>query len=137
MLKSYLQNRKQVTKLGNILSNPDQVINGVPQGSILGPTIFLIYINDLKNCQFKGHFNLYADDTVIYNSNANLSLLCQEMNEDLITFSKWAQLNRLTVNIDKTKFMVINSNRRVNLNLNICQNQQIYYDNKRWRGLIT
>lgn len=69
--KSYLTNRLQYVKLNDAESNKVQVEYGIPQGSILGPLIFLLYVNDIFDVPFKGDIQLFADDTVITYSNAS------------------------------------------------------------------
>ena len=71
--RSYLTNRSQITSVGNAHSAPTEMPVGVPQGSILGPLLFLIYINDLWDCHLASDIIIYADDTVIYYSSKNAS----------------------------------------------------------------
>lgn len=74
----------------------------------MGPTLFLIYINDLKMFSYRGFINLYADDMALYNSSSNIVRVAENLNKDLTSFSNWARLNRFTINETKTKFMLIN-----------------------------
>ena len=81
--KSYLENFCQVTAVGNAHSSRKPVPVGVPQGSILGPLLFLIYVNDLPSCLRECDLKLYADDTAIYASTKNAATLESRINIDL------------------------------------------------------
>ena len=83
---------------------------GVPQGSILGPLLFLIYINDLPNAS-KFMPILFADDTTLSMSHGNYASLVEITNCELVKINDWLVINRLSLNIDKT-FMMVFSNRR-------------------------
>ena len=96
--KSYLGNRKQTTTINNKTSNELPVTYGVPQGSILGPTLFTIYINDLENCVVND-INFYADDTVIYGTTP------VTLQSDLTEIYKWCNANLLTLNCKKSQWM--------------------------------
>ena len=102
----YLNNRKMFVDINNVHSQEMFVDFGVPQGSVLGPYLFLIYINDICECELNGDLLLYADDTNIFytaDSNQQLSILMQD---DLKVLEKWFRANRLTVNADKTNFIL-------------------------------
>ena len=109
--KSYPSHRKQRTSCSDAISDPLPVTFGVPQGSILGPLLFLVYINDLpmaiKNCEV----TLYADDTVLYYFAKEPHLLEEALNDDLLRVAHWLHGNKLTLNLTKTKSMIIGSNR--------------------------
>ena len=81
--KNYLSDRKQYLEYHNTKSNLEGMTCGVPQGSILGPILFLLYINDIKNCTTSNLVS-FADDTTIYYSSHNQNELFQKVNEELI-----------------------------------------------------
>jgi hypothetical protein len=80
---------------------------GVPQGSTLGPLLFLIYINDIVNCSSILSFRLFADDTSIFYVNKDPTELEIVMNRELKKFYDYCALNKLSINMNKTNFMVI------------------------------
>ena len=112
--KSYLSNRSQVTAVASHFSSPKPVPVGVPQGSVLGPLLFLIYVNDLplyvSNCEV----SLYADDTVIHCSSTCAQDLQDKLNSDLQSLCQWFNSNLLTLNVSKCKFVVYGSPRKLN-----------------------
>ena len=113
--QSYLTNTKQMTSVGNALSPAASMTVGIPQGSILGPLLFLVYVNDLTSCQLASEIVLYADDTVIYYLSADLFYLESNLNSDLATVSEWFSSNLLTLNISKCKCVILVT--YVNLNV--------------------
>ena len=103
--KSYLCNRTQRVSLNNTLSNASNIIHGVPQGSILGPLLFLIFINDLPLYiqNNSSTVDLYADDTTIYFSNHDKLVLERNLQNSLDCLQMWCRENGMILNIDKTK----------------------------------
>ena len=111
--RSYITDRKQRTCCGNELSDELPVTHRVPQGSILGPLLFVIYINDLPSVLDASQASLYADDTVIYYYGSSSQELTDKLNQDLLAVAKWLNEHKLTLNLDKTKCMLIGSNRKL------------------------
>ena len=112
--RSYLTNRSQITSVGDAHSAAAEMPVGVPQGSILGPLLFLIYVNDLPDCHLASNIILYADDTVIYYSTKNVGDLEHHINGDLRTVSEWFSRNLLTLNISKCNFVIFGSPQKLN-----------------------
>ena len=112
-LKSYLSDRIQYCQVDGHLSNPLTVTTGIPQGSGLGPLLFLIYINDFPKCLRHTKPDMFADDTQITTSNSDISVILENLNADLLNVSTWMSANKLTLNNNKAEFMVIGSNRRL------------------------
>ena len=105
-LKSYLTNRKQFVYVKENSSNYSNVIHGVPQGSILGPILFLIYINDIVNVSDNVDFILFADDTNLFKSGNKLANVCDELCQELRKLHTWFNINKLSLNIAKTNYIV-------------------------------
>jgi hypothetical protein len=99
------------------LSSTNSIKCGVPQGSILGPLLFLLYINDLPRCSPKLQFIMFADDTNIICSNKDPEMLENILNKELDSISNWFKLNKLSLNIDKTNFIIF-KNKHSNLKNN-------------------
>ena len=113
--QTYLTNRKQRTSVGDTLPVAAPLTVGVPQGSILGPLLFLIYVNDLPSCQLASEIVLYADDTVIYYLSTDLFDLESKLNSDLATVSNWFSSNLLTLNDSKCNFGILGNSPKLKL----------------------
>ena len=107
--QSYLSNRSQKCLVNGKLSDSRPITCGVPQGSIIGPLLFLVYINDLPNCLDLAVPNMFADDTNVSLSADNLNDLQITINSELHNLNSWLKANKLSLNIAKTEFMVIGS----------------------------
>ena len=119
LFTSYLTNRQQYTALGNTVSSRQAVTCGIPQGSSLGPVLFLIYINDLPNCSSLLTFRIFADDTNVFASARDLKTLEQLINTELKNVKLWCDANKLSINFSKTNFMIVKSPRKRDLAVNI------------------
>ena len=102
---NYLSDRTQLTFVNGVSSNRVEINCGVPQGSILGPLLFLVYINDIEKICDHSKILLFADDTVLYTSNRDDVVAMKNMQIDVDNLVAWCRKNKLTVNTDKTKFM--------------------------------
>ena len=105
-LKSYLSQRKQLVNFNDTHSESLEVICGVPQGSILGPKLFTLYINDICNISKVLDFIIFADDTNIFCTGNDLIETCKRMSTELEKLQDWFALNKLSLNVTKTNFMV-------------------------------
>jgi len=122
--RDYLRDRKQAVKFNKTISDLNTTNCGVPQGSILGPLLFIIYINDCVKVANSLHFVMFADDTNIFQSDTDIELLNRNMNSELGKLSKWFKANKLSLNISKTKFMLFTRRKNVHPDF------KLYIDNR-------
>ena len=106
---SYLSNRKQAVKCNNILSNYKETSVGVPQGSVLGPILFLLFVNDLSQHIHLGNANLYADDCIVYCTGTSVSEVNSNLQKCIDDVSYWYSRNKLVLNTTKSSSMLITS----------------------------
>ena len=103
---SYITNRQQFTCVAGARSSSVSITSGVPQGSVLGPLLFLIYVNDIGNAVPNEIINLFADDTNLFVFRESFSIVNQKANECLNELYMWFIANKLSLNLTKTCYMV-------------------------------
>ena len=114
--KSYLEHRKQFVINKDTMSDYQSTKCGVPQGSILGPLLFLIYINDMPLSSHTAQLILFADDTSLLFKSKDLNNLTINVNSELIKIYHWISANKLSLNIGKTKCMLFQNTKNQILN---------------------
>ena len=105
--RSYLTDRKQQTRIGSVVSKATSIDLGLPQGAILSPILFIIYINDIKNCLKYCKIRLFADDALITVGESNMKTAMYKIQHDLDNLYKWLCENKLKLNTNKTKYMIM------------------------------
>ena len=108
--RNYLSERNQFVHFKSSDSSINIIECGVPQGSVLGPLLFIIYINDLEYCLKQVNSILFADDTTVYHSGDNINIVKAELDSDLEMLSDWFKANKLSLNISKSNFLYFKKN---------------------------
>ena len=111
--KNYLTDRKQTVQFKTEQSKERPVSSGVPQGSILGQLLFILYVNDLPKVWSKTKVILYADDTAILCKGKNNAQIQNTLNSEMSLCSEWFTQNKLHLNVSKTKSMLFGTSQRL------------------------
>lgn len=111
---SYLETRQQAINNGQFLSPFSTIKSGVPQGSILGPTLFLLFVNDLPLLLKHCFSDLFADDTTLHKSSPNVEISNAEILADFLITVYWSKRNKLPINFLKTTYMLLGAKHRAN-----------------------
>ena len=138
-IQSYLSGRHQYVQLNEVKSDLLHVNCGVPQGSILGPLLFIIYINDIVNISNILQMILFADDTNLFLSGPNVNDICTRLNAELCKLSRWFKLNKLSLNIKKTNFIVFRPKNKIIANvpkIQIDSNSLDMVESSKFLGII-
>jgi hypothetical protein len=130
--ESYLNDRTQVVDIDGVISEPRYINISVLQGSILGPILFLMYINDLPLSTDLKSF-LFADDTTGLTSGSSLPQLIDKFNMEIQKLAMWFRANKMCVNTSKTKFIIFHAKgKKVDLG-----NKRVVFDNNELGGQLT
>ena len=111
--KSYLNEREQMVSCHNTVSGKSTISIGVPQGSVLGPLLFLIYVNDINRHVHLGACNLYADDTLVYCNGSTMSELKHNIQQCVSDIHEWYDKNKLVINKSKSSVMLATTRQRI------------------------
>ena len=149
LFKSYLSNRPQQTEINGTLSEVGIIKHGVPQGSVLGPLLFLLYINDISESSKVLKFFLFADDTTLFYSDKTNAETENLLNREITKVSDWLSANKLSLNVKKSNFLHFHYGKRkketLNLKLNGLEVEEkivakylgVYIDNRlNWKSHI-
>ena len=109
---NWFKNRKQYVCYSDTLSATMPITHGVPQGSILGPLLFILYINDLANVSENLFSILFADDTTVLIEGTNINTMIAALNCELAKLTEWLNANKLSINVSKSHYMVFHRSRR-------------------------
>ena len=119
LISDYLSRRKQRTKIGSSYSSWHDIIRGVPQGSLLGPLLFNIFINDLFLFIRKSGICNFADDNTLYSVGKNIENVISDLKTDLVGVMEWFKINSLKANPGKFQFMVLGNKDERSFNIHI------------------
>ena len=138
LFENYLKDRKQIVKYNSVQSTEKTILTGVPQGSILGPLLFILYINDIQNCSEIVSILLFADDTNILYSHSCLKTLNVTLQTEMNKIAEWLNLNKLSINTTKTKLVLFRSPNKKKYEMKLFINNQhiIQVKNTTFLGVV-
>ena len=113
--ESCLENRIQTCNVNGHMSSFKSISYGVPQRSILGPLLFIVYMNDLPSCVKEAEITMYADDTSLCKAFGTARDLSDELIPEFVNICEWIKMNKLALNVLKTEFMIIGTSQRLNI----------------------
>jgi hypothetical protein len=132
-ISSYFYCRKQYVQYKETFSSYHTIKCGVPQGSILGPLFFLLYINDISNASNLTESLIFADDTSVFYSHSDPNHLQYVMNNELHNFDLWLKSNKLSVNLKKNKYVIFKtSKKKINHNFLLHYENEILHQHLFW-----
>ena len=110
---SYLTNRSQSVCVNGMVSEPQRIDFGVPQGSALGPLPFIMYVNDISHVVRYSNVEQYADDTLLYSASDDVNIIESSLSSDLDSVTQWLSANYLKLNSTKSKIMLVGTHQRL------------------------
>ena len=119
LMQRYLTNRKHYVEINNTQSTKNDITVGVPQGSILGPLLFIICINDIIHSSTVFRFIIFADDTTLYTTLNKQEDINDILNDELVKINNWLKVKKLSLNVAKTKAMLFHMLQKQILNLRL------------------
>ena len=139
LIYSYLKERKQRVKINSDFSTWKEIINGVPQGSVLGPLLFNIYINDICLFVTQSDVTNFADDNTLSVANSSLNEIISSLEYDIAIVHKWFSQNGMVLNEDKWQFLIAQSSkskRNEEAHINVCGKSVIEINKGKLLGII-
>ena len=138
-IRSYLVGRRQFVSVSGVKSTSKVINYGVPQGSVLGPLLFLIYVNDIQNSLIYSKSFIFADDTAALYSDKSLKRLQKRLNIDLKLLSHWLNANKIALNVSKTECILFKNRKQIvdyNLKIKLRGKRLFLTDHTKYLGVL-